>query len=83
MLSTWNAENINHLGPSQRGGSKSFKALGDGGKKALAWESIRWRLVGVACCVCVGGGLLVHLCKCFFFSLSSGENLHSDHRQRP
>lgn len=33
MLSTWNAENINQVGPSQRGlgGGKSFKPLGDAG----------------------------------------------------
>eukprot|EP00752_Nemacystus_decipiens_P013801 g12253.t1 len=32
MLSTWNAENVNHLGPSQRGGTKGFKGLGDAGQ---------------------------------------------------
>lgn len=32
MLRTWNAENINQVGPTQRSGSKGFKALGDAGE---------------------------------------------------
>lgn len=37
MLSTWTAENLN-LGPSQHGGGKSVKALGDAGARITGFR---------------------------------------------
>ena len=44
MLSTWNAENINHAGPAQRGRGKSFKALGDAGEGLIVNGSSLWHI---------------------------------------